>query len=508
MRRDIYLQNDSGGLSIVAADAVDDIIDDAREDDARFVESRKALLLELYGDDSMPVRIVAGEPLQADEDAQWLARASWQIDTTDGRLLVMGGFDPDVLSSWKDVGDEDGAGGIAAFTVAPGRWNVDVYAHVGSMNGRAILSEAHERPGAAFRRHHPGRAFPLWLARMLQFSSEDDPGHEHAWKDVRASIGSGELAVDTDGGDAIGFLIHVMPASSAPETAPADAPHDGWFGRSDNARLPEPFPLGVRSEVPDPELRSLHDELLGITRAEPPRTPADRVVEIIEVWQGEPLRKLDGGTVSVAVDELFLMHWLAALTADSPPRFELWVEPVGAWTPPAATPDIAVARKAGNMTALGPVANAGGWHMWWTARAVARLLSGLPEGSTLTLAMAPRAESDEEASAVGRALYEGKVRGGAWEISEASPKVPRDVLADAVDFVRGVAIDGRVRVRPGAERAAFDAIAAEYEDMTGPVEWEGDAVRLVEHDERMLLMLAAPVFRARFGGTWAVDVEE
>ena len=57
----------------------------------------KVLLLELYGDDSLPVRIVVDEPLTPDEEAQWLARASWRIDTSDGRMFVMGGFDPDVL---------------------------------------------------------------------------------------------------------------------------------------------------------------------------------------------------------------------------------------------------------------------------------------------------------------------------------------------------------------------------------------------------------------------------
>jgi hypothetical protein len=91
MRRDVYIENDSGGFSVLAADAVDAIIEDAREDDFRFVKDRKAMLIELYGDDSMPVRIVVDEPLTPDEEAQWLARYTWQIDTSDGRMLVMGG---------------------------------------------------------------------------------------------------------------------------------------------------------------------------------------------------------------------------------------------------------------------------------------------------------------------------------------------------------------------------------------------------------------------------------
>ena len=102
MRRDVYIENDSGGLSVIAAAAADAIIADERSDDLGFVEGHQALLLELYGDDSMPVRIVVDEPLAPDEEAQWLARATWRIDAPDGRLLVMGGFDPDVLGWWRD----------------------------------------------------------------------------------------------------------------------------------------------------------------------------------------------------------------------------------------------------------------------------------------------------------------------------------------------------------------------------------------------------------------------
>jgi hypothetical protein len=79
----------------------------------------------------------------------------------------MGGFDPDVISDWKDQTDgaEDGQA-VGVVDAAPGRWRVDVYAHVGSMNGRAILDEAREKIGQAFRRSHGDRAFPLcWRKR-------------------------------------------------------------------------------------------------------------------------------------------------------------------------------------------------------------------------------------------------------------------------------------------------------------------------------------------------------
>lgn len=40
MRRDAYIENDSGGVRVLAADAADAIIEDARSDDMQFVTSR------------------------------------------------------------------------------------------------------------------------------------------------------------------------------------------------------------------------------------------------------------------------------------------------------------------------------------------------------------------------------------------------------------------------------------------------------------------------------------
>jgi len=228
MRRDVFIANDSGGLSVVATDALTEIIEDGRVDDTRFVTGWKALLLELYGDDSMPVRIVVDEPLTADEEAQWLARARWRLDTSDGRLAVMGGFDPDVMASWLDeTGGETDGYGVGVIDARPGSWRVDVYAHVGSMNGRQVLYEPGTPPGAAYRSSHGDRPFPLWLSKALQFSGEDDPGNEDLWKDVKTSLEDGRLVVDLDGGDAVGFLVHVVPL----DMPMGESPPGGWFQR-------------------------------------------------------------------------------------------------------------------------------------------------------------------------------------------------------------------------------------------------------------------------------------
>jgi len=506
MRRDIYIENDSGGFSVLAADAVDAIIEDGRSDDMQFVTGHKAMLLELYGDDSLPIRIVANEPLTSDEEAQWLARTSWRIDTSDGRMLAMGGFDPDVLSWWKEGGGEGDGRGIGAFDVAPGSWRVDVYAHVGSMNGRAILDEARERPGAAFRRNHPGRPFPLWLAQMLQFSGDDDPGFESLWKDVKGNMAKGDLAVDAEGPDPIGFLIHVTPFSGPDLAEPDDG---GWFARDADSRIPAVFPLGIASQVSDPNLESFRNDLLDRRPPELERPIADAVVEIIEVWSGDPLSKIDGGSVTIEPNDIYLLHWMAALTADSPPRFEILVEPKGAWTPPAPTPDYAVVPKGRTMSDIGPVKNTGGWHVWWTARSVAAALGAIPDGSSIDVAMAPRLDDNDELDPeVGRALYSGVIKAGQLEMTHASPHVDRDTLAAAVDFVRELAVNGRVTVRGGAEREAFDQQAQIFSPEEDSLVWEGDVVHLAEPDERTLILLASKVFRLRFGHQWTVDSDE
>jgi hypothetical protein len=503
MRRDVFIANDSGGFSVVAADAVDDIIADARSDDMRFVTGHKALLLELYGDDSMPVRIVVDEPLRPDEEAQWLARASWRLDTSDGRLIVMGGFDPDILSDWKEKTDGAVDGhGVGVLDAAPGSWRVDVYAHVGSMNGRAILDEAGEKIGRAFRRSHGDRAFPLWLARALELSGDDDPGHEDLWKDLRASMAGGRVQVETDGGDAIGFLIHVTPLTGAI----GEPPESGWFDRTANARVPALFPLGLRSEVPDSELRAFCDRLLGREPPVAPRPIAEGIVEIIESWPGNPLKPIPGGPpIEIPAAAAYLLYWIAALGADSPPRFELWVEAKGPWKAPESTPDFAVISK-GPVKAIGPVPNTGGWHAWWTARDVAGTLTGVPDGSTMDLAMAPRLDHNPEINPLaGRALYSGTVAAGSWQLKEASPAVSREALDAALTFVRGVVVHGRIHVRPGPEREAFDAAAAIHSPEEGSLVWNGDVVELRESDERVVLILASPVFRVRFGTVWEVD---
>ena len=499
MRRDIFIENDSGGLSVIAAAAADAIIEDGRENDLRFVEGHQALLLMLYGDDSLPVRVVVDEPLTADEEREWLARVSWKLDAPDGRLLVMGGFDPDVLAWWRDAGDPDADGrGVGVIAVSPGSWRVDLYTHAGSMNGRAILDELDEPVGAFFRRSHPDRRFPVWLAHTLEFDGEDDPGHEGLWRDVAASIESGELAIDTELASAIGFVVHLTPFDG-PDP---QVPDGGWFDWEDGRRVPDVCPVGLPAQVPDPEGEWFLDRALRRERPAEPPPVATAIVEIIESWPGDPLRALEGGAVAIGPSDAFHLYWIAGLASDSPPAFELWVDDAPGWVAPAPTAEFGVVEKSGGIVALGAPLNSGGWWLWWGARAAAQTLSTVPDGASLDLAMTPRVwEDDELDPAVGRALYSGRVENGEWKLTEVSPAVSADTLNAALAFVR-VLEAGYVTVRSDAEREALESAARVFQL---ELAHEGDYVGLTDPDERFLLMLAEPVFRTRFGGELACD---
>ncbi|MGP1384986.1 MAG: hypothetical protein ACTS2F_15590 [Thainema sp.] len=505
MRRDVFIMNDSGGFSVLAASAASAIINE-RLEELDYVMAHQVLLLELYGDDSIPVRLVVNEPLLPEEEAQWLAHVSGRIETPDGRLLVMGGFDPDVLAWWQEdhAPDEDGDS-VAVVQASPGSWRVDVYAHVGSMNGRQILSRASDKPGAFFRRCYPERAFPVWLAKMLEYSGEDDPGHEDLWHNVAASVREGRLSLDLNAASAIGFLIHITPFSGAvPESPP-----EGWFDYDAGQRMPDLFPLGLTATVPDPELESFLDRILSRPQpiVEPP--VATELIEIIETWSGDLLQPLIGGQRQLAPTSASYIYWMTALCADSPPRFELWITADESWAPPKPSPECAVVHKGvnqGSVTwALGPPPNTGGWFTWNAAQIAASGLTHIPDGSMLILAMTPDLDDDDVNPAVGRALYSGQVQDGMWQITEASPALSLETLNVALTFVAELIEHQRILVDGEAEKRVLDATAAMYLDQKDRLVWDGDTVSLAEPDQRLLLLLAEPVFRTHFATQWLCD---
>jgi hypothetical protein len=135
-RRDVFIENDSSGFSIIPSSALDRVIADDRQNDRAIVLDNQAVLMALYGDDSFPARLLVGGSLDADEQAEWLARVSWKLRIPSGTVLLCGGFDPRALTAWRDRGD-DWEGTVHALDVPPGDYSADVYTYRATINGRA-----------------------------------------------------------------------------------------------------------------------------------------------------------------------------------------------------------------------------------------------------------------------------------------------------------------------------------------------------------------------------------
>jgi hypothetical protein len=496
MRRDFFLHNDSGGLSVMSVATAKRVVEEAAQHRGLAGAPHGALLLELYGDDAMPVRVVADEPLGEAEEAEWLGRVRHRIETPDGRILVCGGFDADVIRGWLEDEDPDSAGrdGVAMVQVEPGTWSADLYAHVGSTNGRELLGE---RAGALFRRDHPNKPFPLWIVRLLRFSGEEDPGHEEEWKRPDEKIRAGQIPVDLQTRGFVGFLLHLHRAGKAKR----DEPQNGdWFELDTGRRKPKTCPAGLPSAVEDPGLVAIAREILQ-EKDEPAPVPlAKQPMDVFGTWRGEPLARMDE-TVDVSLRELVDVYLIPFLANDGSPGFEVRVRNVGSWSPPAATPDwVAVAQDGGFRA--GPPPNWGGWPMLTAATRAGLGLATLPAGARLELVTGD-VERQREKS--GRLWLAGEVRDGTWHVAEASPLVPAETLRDALAYVREMRLRGRLAARDVDEHRRLKKTLKQLElfvDRQNPPSWEGTTLVIEREDIPGRCMLAGPLFRQRYKAAW------
>ncbi|MBL1175524.1 hypothetical protein [Pantanalinema sp. GBBB05] len=244
MRRDVYIVNDAGGWSVVAAGALDEIIQDDRNQDDQFVQAFSAALFGIEGDDYSVVRIVANEPLTEAETAEWVGRVQWRINTNDGKILISSGFDPDCLAEWQEQGETEY---VKEITVPPGDYQVSFYTYLHSMNGAIWLSDfCKDLPFPKllpwFQQDHPGEPLPTWAVTMLD--DEDFPDAPS----ISAAIKSGQLAIHHQPVHWIGYLIHVLPFESG---MTLDTPEFGWFETRRWVRVPATCPLGIVTDCPD-----------------------------------------------------------------------------------------------------------------------------------------------------------------------------------------------------------------------------------------------------------------
>lgn len=242
MRQDRYIDNDSGAYSILPSWVVERVVDDGRENDLKFVKKHVAILQTLVGDDSFVARVVVDEALTEAEQTEWISRVRWPLRVKCGKLLISGGFDPDTIADLA----EDESSFIA---VPPGDYVAEVLTYLDTMNGRVFRGRWGKDGllGAWFRRDHPDRPFPTWVASELYWAPEEDPGHEPEWRDLAGSVRAGKLRIEPGPMAWVGVVVHLVR-----EATPSDLSkpgEDGFFPEDAGLRRPERFPLGIPADI-------------------------------------------------------------------------------------------------------------------------------------------------------------------------------------------------------------------------------------------------------------------
>jgi hypothetical protein len=232
-RTDLEVYNEATGFMIASAGLCGGDYSSVDPGDERWLDAvRDGVFLpfELVQDDPFILRVVLDEPLNVQEQAEWVGCTRHKLRVPDGRLVVIGG----------GVGyleGEDMTDFTCFLDVPPGDYLAELYTYFHGINGEYCLDGAGppEPIGAYFRRTRPGEPFPLWLHNECAEEPEADPGHEDEWMDA-------EEDYDSEQPPYVGFLLRLSPLTEVPELPPM---RDGWFAIGSGARRPEVCPVGV-----------------------------------------------------------------------------------------------------------------------------------------------------------------------------------------------------------------------------------------------------------------------
>jgi hypothetical protein len=517
MRQDVYVDNDSGGLSVLSSSVVERVVDDARDDDKQFVTAHEVILGMLVGDSSFVARVVASEALTADEQEQWIAHYRWALKVPCGRLLLCGGFDPDGLAQWLENGEAEYVREVA---VPKGYYIVDVYTYLHTMNGRVITGDVwKEKLGTWFRRDHAQRAFPSWVAGELCMFPDEDPGHSQHWGDVAVAVEKGNLKIETEPLDWVGFLFHLQPFDeSAKLTPPGD---DGWFPADEGLRKPARFPLGVPADARDPVYREALEGLVGAADdesegegKEPPRfTPFD----VLARTDTLPLTKIEGGPVEISPKQLpglYRLAWFAAASAI--PELRVEAENAGNLATLFGHWRNLVARGEGRILRLSFPQTARWGNLGTLEDVHADTWTYFASGSALELATFSPDDGEGKPPHPGslrfRGVTEGRVDPCVWKIAESYPPVDAATLRAALALSEA-AENGKTIVLASPEEAqqVHDAFSARWGEMLvhdNPVRRTAAKIVLKKPEKSVLYMFAAEAFRARYASVWPCDDDE
>jgi hypothetical protein len=491
IRRDVNVYNEATGMMVTSMDMAGVTLDEGSKKWNKAVADGKMIPMMLIQDDPFNVRVVAGEPITAQEAEEWVARVEWPLDIPGGKLAITGG----AVLVYEDYDPDDRyfQSYIAVVDVPPGRYRATVYSYVPGINGSAVLDhlaggyDRHEKFGAWFRRTRPGEPFPPWLVYWCVADPDEDPGHEKEWRES-------SRPEESTLWEYIHFLVHLEPAPDF--KAAGKPPEGGWFGEAEDARKPARCPLGL----PGRDVQKHEDDSTG-------RTGWLYVHDVHERTRQFQTLPIAGDPVSIDLANVADLYRLARFSHGfSVPEIRAALPAGSQWTAPVESPEhtlvlqhdrdvrIAFGNDANPVELLAAVAN------------VHPVLASMPEGTEIELSSS---QLDEEALRadvpIGTHRYRGTMRGGVWRLEETFPKVDAATLRQALSLAGEVLVGDEIAVRDDAEREAIFAFAnANYkiwiEDNPGRV--RDGKLTLKKRDPGILALYGASAFKVRFGDTW------
>jgi hypothetical protein len=237
-RFDLDVYNEANGFVITSGDVCGTDFSEVEASDPRWTGAMaQGVLLpfELVQDDAFIVRVVVEEPLNAEEETEWVGRTRHRLQLPEGRLVVVGGGS-DFLYG-EDVDEVK-----RTLKVPPGTYDAHLYTYLPGRNGFFCLESAgaSEAIGRYFRRTRAtADHWPEWLAYACHDDPDADPGHQSDWENALPDA-------DDEPPPYVDFILHLTrPRGGVDEPPPLPPLQDGWIAAGTGARQPATCPLGL-----------------------------------------------------------------------------------------------------------------------------------------------------------------------------------------------------------------------------------------------------------------------
>lgn len=502
LRQDLYVYNEATGFMVTSMAMAGVALEEGSRKWNRAVQDGKMIPVTLFQDDPFVVRVVAGEPLSAQEFEEWVACIDRPLHVPDGKLAITGGAV--LVNDEYDPNDAYFESYLRVVEIPPGHYRARVYTYVPGINGYAVLDHLaggygkSERPGRWFRHTRAGLSFPAWLKDWCIGNPSADPDHQDQWTSVKRLERS-----ETPG--YVNFLVHLepMPRTKGKTMAWTELPSsEGWFGGAENGRRPERCPLGLEAVA-----------VLG----HKDETEGSQWMYVNDVYSKTsrftplPIR---GGPVIVPPRRLSLLYRLAWFSHSlSVPEIRAVLPRGSTWALPEEQPEQTVqwledrVLRIAFSNALKPVA------LFPKLENAGLLLSTLPEGTELELASS---QIDDAALHVDTPLglhrYRGCILNGTWHVEQAFPNIDANMLRQALALAEEVATGQSIAISNDAEgTAVLERAQANHgpwiED--NPARIEQGRLVLAQPEPKLLALYGSNVFAVRFGQTWPVlDLSE